>query len=117
MLEYIPRPGSKTETAVAYLRAHGGAATAIDLCEAMDTSRKNLPSQFKAAIDNGLLEACALPDGMGYRLVGIDAPGTKRESPTPRPSSRKSRASESRGEMILGDRVGWNLPIFKKGMP
>jgi hypothetical protein len=91
MLEYIPRPGSKTETAVAYLRAHGGAATAIDLCEAMDTSRKNLPSQFKAAIDNGLLEACALPDGMGYRLVGIDAPGTKRESPTPRPSSTAAR--------------------------
>jgi len=78
MITYIPRPGSKTETAVAYLRAHGGAATAIALSDAIDSPRKNLPAQFKAAIDNGLLEACDLPDGMGYRLVGTDAPGTPR---------------------------------------
>lgn len=78
MTTYIPRPGSKTEAAVDYLRAHGGAATAIDICDAIDTTRKNLPSQFKAAVERGLLEACDLPDGMGYRLVGTDAPGTPR---------------------------------------
>ncbi len=83
MIIYTPRPGSKTEAAVAYLRAHGGAATAIALSDAIDSPRKNLPAQFKAAIDNGLLEACDLPDGMGYRLVGTDAPGTARVPPKP----------------------------------
>lgn len=78
MNDYTPRPGSKTEAAVAYLRAQGGAATAIDLSDAIDSPRKNLPAQFKAAIDNRLLEACDLPAGMGYRLVGTDAPGTPR---------------------------------------
>ena len=66
MLEYIPRPGSKTAAA---------------LSDAIDSPRKNMPAQFKAAIDRGLLEACDLPDGMGYRLVGTDAPGTPRMAP------------------------------------
>lgn len=81
MSTYTPRPGSKTEAAVAYLRAHGGAATAIALSDAIDSPRKNIPAQFRAAIDRGLLEACDLPEGMGYRLVGPDAPGTPRAAP------------------------------------
>jgi len=83
MIIYTPRPGSKTEAAVAYLRANGGSATAAAICEACDTERKNLTAQFKAAIDNGLLEACDLPEGTGYRLVGTDAPGTARTAPKP----------------------------------
>lgn len=85
MIEYIPRPGSKTAAAVDYLRAHGGAATTIALCDAIDTTRKNLPSQFKAAVERGLLEACDLPSGMGYRLVGTGAPGTPRAPKTAAP--------------------------------
>lgn len=81
MPDYTPRPGSKTEAAVDYLRAHGGAAIAIALAEAIDTERKNLPAQFKPAIDHGLIEPCDLPDGFGYRLAGTDAPGTQREAP------------------------------------
>lgn len=68
MNTYTPRPGSRTAAAVNYLRAHNGEATAIDIAEACDTERKNLPAQFKAALDNGLLEACYLPEGKGYRL-------------------------------------------------
>jgi hypothetical protein len=72
MTGYTPRPGSKTEIAVNYLRTHGGCATAIDLCEAMDCPRKNLPAMLKAAIDHGLLEPHPLPAGAGYRLVETD---------------------------------------------
>ena len=78
MINYIPRPGSKTEAAVNYLRAHGGAATAVALSDAIDTARKNLAAQLKAATERGLLEPCDLPDGMGYRLVGTESPGTPR---------------------------------------
>ena len=85
MTSYTPRAGSKTEAAIAYLRAHGGAASALNLSEEIDSPRKNLPAQFKAAIDNGLLEACDLPLGMGYRLVGTEAPGTPRLAPPRKP--------------------------------
>lgn len=68
MSNYTPRPGSKTAAAVDYLRAHGGAAKFIDIAEAADTERKNLQATLKSAIDNGLIEACELPDGKGYRL-------------------------------------------------
>lgn len=68
MSNYTPRPGSKTAAAVDYLRTHGGAAKFIDIAEATDTERKNLPATLKSAIDNGLIEACDLPDGKGYRL-------------------------------------------------
>lgn len=72
---YTPRPGSKTAAAVDYLLAHGAAATAIDIAEACDSERKNLPACFKAAIDNGLLEVCDLPEGKGYRLRGLIGDG------------------------------------------
>jgi hypothetical protein len=68
MLIYTPRPGSKTEAAVEYLRAHGGRATAIDIAEAIDTERKNLHATFAAAIGAGLIEAWELTDGAGYAL-------------------------------------------------
>lgn len=96
MIHYIPRPGSKTEAAVAYLAAHGGAATTLDIAEHIDTERKNLPAQFKAAIENGLIEACDLPEGVGYRLCGADAPGTAR--PAPVKKSPSPLAGEGRGE-------------------
>ncbi len=83
MINYIPRQGSKTEAAIDYLRANGGAVTAIQLSDAIDIERKNMPALFKAAIDKGVLEACDLPDGMGYRLVGTDAPGIARTAPKP----------------------------------
>jgi hypothetical protein len=70
MLTYTPRPGSKTEAAVEYLRTHGGRATAIDIAEAVDTERKNLHAIFAAAIGAGLIEGCTLPDGPGYALCG-----------------------------------------------
>ena len=81
MSDYTPRPGSKTEAAVEYLRAKGGAAIAIALAEAIDTDRKNLQALFKPAVDHGLIEPCDLPEGFGYRLAGTDAPGTQREAP------------------------------------
>lgn len=81
MITYAPKPGSKTAATVAYLRANGGAATSSAICDAIDTDRKNLPAQFAAAIAHGLLEPCHLPDGMGYRLAGTDAPGTPRTPP------------------------------------
>lgn len=75
MSNYTPRPGSKTAAAVDYLRANGGAAKFIDIAEAADTERKNLPATLKSAIDNGLIEACDLPDGKGYRLCdAVDDP-------------------------------------------
>lgn len=72
---YTPRPGSRTAAAVEYLLSHGAAATAIDLAEACDTERKNLPATLKAAIDNGLIEACDLPEGKGYRMRGLVGDG------------------------------------------
>ena len=84
MNDYSPRPGSKTEAAVTYLRAQGGAATAIDIADEIDTERKNLQACFSAAIGAGLLEPCDLPAGVGYRLCGTDAPGTPRPAPRPK---------------------------------
>lgn len=72
---YTPRPGSRTAAAVEYLLSHGAAATAIDLAEACDTERKNLLATLKAAIDNGLIEACYLPEGKGYRMRGLVGDG------------------------------------------
>lgn len=68
MINYTPRPGSKTEAAVNYLHANGGRALAVDIAEAIDTERKNLHASFSAAIAAGLMEACELPGGAGYGL-------------------------------------------------
>lgn len=83
MIAYTPRPGSKTALAVEYLTAHGGAATAIDLAEALDTERKNLPASFLAAVEAGLLEPCDLPNGKGYRLRGDSKGATPAPVPPP----------------------------------
>lgn len=83
MIAYTPRPGSKTALAVEYLTAHGGAATAIDLAEALDTERKNLPATFAAAIQHGLIAVCDLPNGKGYRLRGDSKGATPAPVPPP----------------------------------
>ena len=87
MNTYTPRPGSKTEAAIEYLRANGGAATAIDLAEAIDTECKNMQAIFLAAIGGGLIEACDLTAGVGYRLCGTDAAGTARPAPARKPKA------------------------------
>lgn len=74
-MSYTPRPGSKTEAAVNFIRSQGGSALARDIAEAIDADRKNLPALFTAAIAGGLLEAWDLPNGAGYCVCGSPAPG------------------------------------------
>jgi hypothetical protein len=112
MPDYTPRPGSKTEAAVNYLSAHAGAAGAIDLAEAIDTERKNLPAQFKAAIDHGLIEPCDLPEGFGYRLRGADARGTPRETP-----AKKVPSSIAATSANAGQGTGDAIPKRGRGRP
>lgn len=112
MPDYTPRPGSKTEAAVNYLSAHGGAACAIDLAEAIDTERKNLPAQFKAAIDHGLIEPCDLPEGFGYRLRGADARGTPSEPP-----AKKVPSSIAATSANAGQGTGDAIPKRGRGRP
>ncbi len=110
MSTYVPRPGSRTEAAINYLRAQGGAATAIDVAEAIDTERNNLPATLKAAMDNGLLEPWDLPNGKGYCLCGSgDAmPGT--------PRARK----DAKARFSLSDpipQVGPDTPLSPAPLP
>lgn len=99
MLNYTPRPGSKTEAAVEYLRAHGGRATAIDIAEAIDTERKNLYATFAAAIGAGLIEACELADGAGYALCGA----TREWAAVPVPAASAAVPARRGRSVVDGD--------------
>jgi hypothetical protein len=67
-MSYTPRPGSKTEAAVNFLRANGGQATAAQLAEGIDTEQKQFCGLFGAAITNGFLVEIEIGGKRGYRL-------------------------------------------------
>lgn len=97
MSNYVPRPGSKTEAAVDYLRANGGRALAVDIAEAVDTERKNLHALFTAAIAAGLMESCDLPGGPGYGLCSA-APAAAAAAPIkPAPAAAPQAPTKRRG--------------------
>lgn len=70
MLSYAPRPGSKTEAAVAFITGNGGEALCTEIRDAVDIDLKNQHASFSAAVDAGLLERCDLAGGAGYKIVG-----------------------------------------------
>lgn len=83
-MNYEPKPGSKVEAALDYIRKQGGCARSKDIAQAIGVESKNVMAILGAAVDSGVLVACdvAAPGAKPqkeYRLSGGGKPIAWRE--------------------------------------
>lgn len=127
-MSYIPRPGSKTEAAIEFIKKNGGRARSKEIAVAVNSDTKNILTMLQAAVDGGTLMCCKVevpgePAQNEYRIAaGMPAPEFKNfrvkpggglASPapsaavptTPGPTQQRSASEQLAAELIVSQAV------------